>query len=112
MRIIRDKEFFLVPKPRLRAVSRHGKPGSLPGKCVPKPGLGNEKDIRSAKIEHSDFLHFSSFPSPCLGTHLRPLRSVSRHGKPGRCVPKPGLGNEKDEKKAWEREKNLQIIIV
>jgi len=23
--------------------SRHGKPGSFPGKCVPKQGLGNEK---------------------------------------------------------------------
>jgi len=47
--------FFLVPKPRLgnasapeapaSAVSRHGKPGSFPGKCVPKPGLGNEKRL-------------------------------------------------------------------
>ncbi len=38
--------FSLVPKPRLRAVSRHGKPGSFPGRCVPKPGLGNEKKTR------------------------------------------------------------------
>jgi len=45
--------FFLVPKPLLgnasapeapaSGVSRHGKPGNLPGKCVPKLGLGNEK---------------------------------------------------------------------
>jgi len=34
----------LRPKPRLRSFSRHGKPGSLPGKRVPKlVGLGNEK---------------------------------------------------------------------
>jgi hypothetical protein len=80
----------LRPKPRLR-VSRHGKPGNFPGKCVPKQGLGNENMGLSS---------FSSFPSPGLGTHLRPkprLR-VSRHGKPGnfpgKCVPKQGLGNE------------------
>jgi len=102
MRIIRDKEFFLVPKPRLRAVSRHGKPGSLPGKCVPKPGLGNEKDIRSAKIEHSDFLHFSSFPSPCLGTHLRPKPRFgpspvtgSRGASPASAFPSRGLGTRR-----------------
>jgi len=48
------------------------------------------------------FFIFPSFPSPCLGTHLRPkprLRAVFRHGKPGsfpgKCVPKLGLGNEK-----------------
>jgi len=34
--------FFLVPKPRLRAVSVTGSRG-FPGKCVPKLGLGNEK---------------------------------------------------------------------
>jgi hypothetical protein len=32
----------LRPKPRLRSVSRHGKPGSFPG-SIPKLGLGNEK---------------------------------------------------------------------
>ncbi len=40
---------FLVPKPRLRSVSRHGKPGNFPGKCVPKPGLGNEKKRELSK---------------------------------------------------------------
>ncbi len=59
---------------------------------VPKPRL----------FPRSQAPAFSSFPSPCLGTHLLPkpgLRSVSRHGKPGNlpgnCVPKQGLGNEK-----------------
>ncbi len=59
------------------------------------------------------FIFFSSFPSPGLGTHLRPkprLRSVSRHGKPGNfpgnCVPKLGLGNENEKKPGLGNEKN------
>ncbi len=44
------------------------------------------------------FRDFSSFPSPSLGTHLRPkprLRSTGSRGFPGKCVPNLGLGNEK-----------------
>jgi len=65
---------------------------------VPKPGLGNERQTRLLQL----FL----VPKPRLGNASVPealASAVSRHGKPGsfpgRCVPKPGLGNEKNEKR-------------
>ncbi len=79
---------FLVPKPRLGNASAsealasgyrlfYEKPGLL-CKCVPKQGLGNEKTRKREKAgawerektRKTSFL--LSFPSPGLGTHLRP----------------------------------------
>jgi len=57
------------------------------------------------------FFLVSSFPSPCLGTHLRPkprLRSVFRYGKPGlpRQVRSQAGAWEREKAGAWEREKS------
>ncbi len=89
----------LYPKPLLRVVYPYEKPGLL-CKCVPKQGLGNERNERTRNILKSVTL--CSFPSPGLGMPLYPkplLRVVYPYEKPGllcKCVPKQGLGNERN----------------
>jgi hypothetical protein len=83
------------------------------GKCVPKPGLGNENEKKCFFIQLSGKI-IKRFPrsqapawericarSPSFG----PSPVTGSRGFTGKCVPKPGLGNEK--KNVWEREKNV-----
>ncbi len=106
----------------------------FPGKCVPKQGLGNEKSEKKRHVADMPLLigkdtrrscfasgfafmplyhrrlrasfPFSSFPSPGLGTRLRPkprlrvvLPSREAGASPASAFPSRGLGTRNQKKK-------------